>query len=252
MAEQVASALRERILAGGIRDGSTLPKQDQLVAEFGVSYPSVREALRILETEGFITVRRGNRGGAVVHAPDIGTAGYALGLTLQAMQVKVPDLGGALSTLEPLCAAHCAQRADRKKTVVPRLRELLTRSEAGMDDGAVFTRISREFHDAVVEFDPNATLRVVVKSLTSLWSVQEEAWADTQLSRGSYPSRKDREAAHNAHERLLEAIEAGDAEEAGRITAEHLVAAQRVVGRTLKNTVIDAASDRSRKRFRRG
>lgn len=74
MAELVAAALRDRILAGGIGDGSTLPKQDELVAEFGVSYPSVREALRILETEGFITVRRGNRGGATVHAPDIGTA----------------------------------------------------------------------------------------------------------------------------------------------------------------------------------
>jgi DNA-binding transcriptional MocR family regulator len=91
MAELVAAALRDRILAGGIGDGSTLPKQDELVAEFGVSYPSVREALRILETEGFITVRRGNRGGATVHAPDIGTAGYALGLTLQAMQVGVPE-----------------------------------------------------------------------------------------------------------------------------------------------------------------
>ncbi|MFG1924505.1 FadR/GntR family transcriptional regulator [Cryptosporangium sp. NPDC048952] len=252
MAEQVASALRDRILAGGIRDGSSLPKQDQLVAEFGVSYPSVREALRILETEGFITVRRGNRGGAIVHAPDIGTAGYALGLTLQAMQVKVPDLGAALSTLEPLCAAHCAARADRKKTVVPRLRELLIRSEAAIDDGAVFTRTSREFHDAVVSYDPNATLRVVVQSLTSLWSVQEEAWADAQMSRGSYPSHGDREAAQHAHERLLESIEAGDAESASRIAEEHLTAAQRVVCRTLKTTVIDAASDRSRKRFRRG
>ncbi|MFD5755541.1 GntR family transcriptional regulator, partial [Streptomyces sp. NPDC127044] len=49
MAELVAAALRDRILAGGIGDGSTLPKQDELVSEFGVSYPSVREALRILE-----------------------------------------------------------------------------------------------------------------------------------------------------------------------------------------------------------
>ena len=252
LAEQVASALRDRILEGGIGDGSTLPKQDELVAEFGVSYPSVREALRILETEGFITVRRGNRGGATVHAPDIGTAGYALGLTLQALQVRVPDLGAAMATLEPLCAAHCAQRSDRKRLVVPRLKELLAESDRCIDDGVAFTRASREFHDAIVGFDPNATLRVVVKSLSSLWSVQEEAWADAQMSRGAYPSRADTTIAQQAHERLVASIAQGDADEASRIAAEHLTATQRWVCRTLKDRVIDAASARSRMRFRRG
>ncbi|SHM66315.1 FadR/GntR family transcriptional regulator [Cryptosporangium aurantiacum] len=252
MAEQVAAALRNRILAGGIVDGTSLPKQDELVAEFGVSYPSVREALRILETEGFITVRRGNRGGAVVHAPDIGTAGYALGLTLQAMQVKATDLGDALAVLEPLCASRLAQRADRHRFVVPRLRELLDASERCIDDGAVFTTASREFHDALVGFETNATLRVVVKSLTSLWSVQEEAWAEAQASRGAYPSHSDCAAAHRAHARLVQAIEDGDADEAARIAQEHLSATQHWVGRSLKGGVIDAASERSRKRFRRG
>ena len=252
MAEQVASALRERILEGGIGDGSMLPKQDEIVAEFGVSFPSVREALRILETEGFITVRRGNRGGAIVHAPDIGTAGYALGLTLQSMQVRVPDLGAALAALEPLCAAHCAQRSDRRRVVLPRLKELLAASAACIEDGAAFTRASREFHDTVVGFDPNSTLRVVVKSLTSLWSVQEEAWADAQLSRGAYPSESDRAAAQHAHERLVDSIAQGDADEAARIAQEHLTASQRWVCRTLKDRVIDAASDRSRTRLRRG
>ncbi|RAY16321.1 GntR family transcriptional regulator [Actinomadura craniellae] len=252
MAELVASALRDRILAGGITDGSSLPKQDELVAEFGVSYPSVREALRILETEGFITVRRGNRGGATVHAPDIGTAGYALGLTLQAMQVRVPDLGAAVADLEPLCAAHCAQRSDRERVVVPRLEELLAESERHLDDGAAFTRASREFHDTLVGFDPNATLRVVVKSLTSLWSVQEEAWADAQVSQGAYPSRADCVVAQQAHERLATSIKQGDADGAARIAQEHLTATQRWVCRTLKDRVIDAASARSRMRFRRG
>jgi GntR family transcriptional repressor for pyruvate dehydrogenase complex len=252
MAELVASALRERILAGGIGDGSSLPKQDELVAEFGVSYPSVREALRILETEGFITVRRGNRGGAIVHAPDIGTAGYALGLTLQAMQVRVPDLGAALATLEPLCAANCAQRADRDTVVVPELEKLLAESARCLDDGPAFTRASRAFHDTLVTFEPNATLRVVVKSLTSLWSVQEETWAEVQMSQGAYPSRGDSAAAQKAHERLVAGIAAGDPAEVERLATAHLSAAQSFVCRSLHDRVIDAASTRSRMRHRRG
>ena len=73
IAESVAGELRARILAS---DGDYgFPTQDQLVTEFGVSYPSIREALRILETEGLVTVRRGKVGGAEVHRPDEISAG---------------------------------------------------------------------------------------------------------------------------------------------------------------------------------
>jgi GntR family transcriptional repressor for pyruvate dehydrogenase complex len=212
----------------------------------------VREALRILETEGFITVRRGNRGGAVVHSPDIATAGYALGITLQAMQVPVADVGAALATLEPLCASLCAARPDRRRNVVPLLRASLEASRAVIDDGPAFTRSSREFHDLMVTLVPNATLRVLTKSVTSLWSVQEVAWADAQTSRGAYPSRASRETAQQAHERLVEAIASGDAGEAARIAGEHVTATQRLVTRTLRDRVVDAASPRSRPHFRRG
>ena len=90
IAETVAADLRERILA--VRSSIALPTQDQLVREFGVSYPSVREALRILETEGLVTVRRGSIGGAEVHRPDQSSAAYHLGLVLQGAGVTLGDL----------------------------------------------------------------------------------------------------------------------------------------------------------------
>ena len=94
IAETVAAELRPRILAG---DGDDrLPTQDQLVSEFGVSYPSIREAIRILETEGLVTVRRGNVGGAEVHRPDESSAAYHLGLALQARRVTLGDLAAGL------------------------------------------------------------------------------------------------------------------------------------------------------------
>ena len=70
IAETVAAELRSRILVGDGPHDYRLPTQEQLVKEFGVSYPSIREAIRILETEGLVTVRRGNVGGAEVHRPD--------------------------------------------------------------------------------------------------------------------------------------------------------------------------------------
>src|SRR6516165_9810097 len=89
VAETVAAELRSRILSGD-RD-YRLPTQNQLVKEFGVSYPSVREALRILKTEGLVTVRRGSVGGAEVHRPDESAAAYHLGLALQGGRVPPPE-----------------------------------------------------------------------------------------------------------------------------------------------------------------
>jgi DNA-binding FadR family transcriptional regulator len=82
VAELVADALRQRILGGDLTDGQLLPNQENLLTEFSVSKPSLREALRILEAEGLITVRRGNVGGAVIHQPQARHAAYTLALVL--------------------------------------------------------------------------------------------------------------------------------------------------------------------------
>ena len=113
IAEIVADELRRQIIDGELADGDLLPRQEVLVEQFNVSLVSLREALRILETEGLVSVRRGNRGGAVVHAPAKTSAAYMLGLLLQSESVVVADLGTAILELEPACAALAAQRPDR-------------------------------------------------------------------------------------------------------------------------------------------
>src|SRR6201996_595515 len=114
----VADGLRERILSGELADGAMLPKQDDLLAEFRVSPPSIREALRILETEGLITVQRGNVGGAIVHRPQPAKAAYMLGMVLQSRAVDLLDVQNALRSLEPVCAAAAASRPDRETTLL--------------------------------------------------------------------------------------------------------------------------------------
>jgi DNA-binding FadR family transcriptional regulator len=250
MAEQVAAALRERILHADLRNGSLLPKQDELVAEFGVSYPSVREALRILETEGLITIRRGNVGGAEVHAPNATTAGYALGLALQAMRVPVADLGEALADLEPMTAARCARRSDRKDKIVPVLRDLVAATEEHINDDVQFTQVSREFHEALMTYCGNETLRLAVGSLSSLWSAQEEAWAESLASEGQYPNTRGRREVIRAHKRITDAIEAGDPAEAERLARVHVCATQRLVVSEVKDAVVEAGSAKAKARLR--
>ncbi len=239
VAESVADHLRERILAGD--DEYRLPTQDQLVQEFGVSYPSVREAIRILETEGLVTVRRGNVGGAEVHRPSESSAAYPLGLALQAGRVTLGDLAAGLQMLEPLCAAECARRSDRLDAVVPALRRNIDESARLIGGGAAFTQTARQFHELVVGFTPNATVRHVVSSLVALWSAQEEAWAEALASRGEYPSDLEAESVVRTHRRILKEITAGRATEAERIARSHLAASQSLLIDRFDDGVVNAS-----------
>jgi GntR family transcriptional repressor for pyruvate dehydrogenase complex len=256
VAESVAAELRARILDGGPAEGTAssaangedyrLPTQDQLVREFGVSYPSIREAIRILETEGLVTVRRGSLGGAEVHRPDETSAAYHIGLALQGSRVTLRDLADGLQLLEPLCAAECAGRDDRATAVVPALRANVEASAGLIGDGVAFTSIAREFHDLVVAFTPSATVRHLISSLVALWSAQEETWAEALASRGEYPSAAEADAVVRVHRRLTEEIAAGNAEEARRIARSHLAATQALLLDRFDDGVVNAASARAR------
>ncbi len=217
----VADGLRERILSGELGDGAMLPKQDDLLAEFGVSPPSIREALRILETEGLITVQRGNVGGAIVHRPQPAKAAYMLGLVLQSRAVDLRDVQSALRHLEPACAAACAARSDREFTIVPRLRDNIDRSRANMDDANIYIGLARQFHVELVAGCGNETMALIVGALESLWSAHVDRLARRPARHGSFDDRAVREATLKDHERLYRAIAKGDAAAAERVAREH-------------------------------
>lgn len=247
IAETIANELRTRILRAD--DGAVLPKQDELVAEFQVSYPSVREALRILETEGLITVRRGNVGGAQITRPDARSAAYSLGLALQATKVRLADLGDAIVRLEPQCAAMCVENAD-KDQVLPRLRRNVEESLELLDDDQAFLVKAREFHDLLVSSSGNKTTELIVRSLVALWSAQEEAVEELMAARGQGYTRKDREIVLDAHAKIVARMEAGDAAGTERIVRRHNEAIRdQYISLVDENEIVDAACARARRSF---
>lgn len=221
LAEMVAGALRDRIVDGELADGDALPGLDGLVKEFRVSRPSLREALRILENEGLITVRRGNVGGAVVHRPTPDAAAYTFGLVLQAEQVPVADLARALGHLEGVCARLCAERRDRRREVVPELRRLHKRSESCIEDPLAFEQACQNFHDGLVAKCGNQSIALAVNAFGGLWRRQREGWAQRVLMH-EYPDPELRRSGLDAHARILAAIADGDPEKAEALTLEHI------------------------------
>jgi DNA-binding FadR family transcriptional regulator len=223
-AEAVADRLRERILSGEVPDGGTLPKLEQLTEEFGVSLASVREACRILETEGLLSVIRGNVGGAVAHVPAPGQAAYTLGLVLEARAVAIDDVAAAIERLEPSCAELCAERVDRASTVLPSLRdaqaELATCIDRGDGRGAALA--ARRWHEALVANCGNETTVVLLGTVAALRTAHVQRNADSLAARGVSLSDELSLAVHAEHEHIQSLIEAGDAAGAAAAARAHL------------------------------
>ena len=222
VAEMIAATMRDRIVSGEIEDGALLPKQDDLLEEFRVSRPSIREALRILETEGLITVRRGNMGGAVAHAPTARDAAYMFALALQSRDTNFEDLAGALTLVEAACAALCAGRKDRKSAVVKVLRSNIDKRRELLGEGLEFARLSRDFHDNLVASCGNKTMILVAGTLEALWSSQEERCADATAADESHAQLRLRRSTLADHKRIVDAIDAGNPDLAEKVTRRHL------------------------------
>jgi DNA-binding FadR family transcriptional regulator len=210
VAQIVASVLRDRILSGELPDGGALPKQEDLLEEFNVSLPSLREALSILETEGLATVQRGNVGGAVVHAPTPAQPSYMAALVMQAQSVTLDDLVEALRKLDPLCAALCAERRDRRRTVLPVLRQNLKRGRALLDNPNEYVRVARAFHEGLVTLCGNQSIILMVGALDTIWAAHDEQLAVRTEKFGPAAERTARERSLKEHQAIFDAIEAGD------------------------------------------
>lgn len=241
LADVVAGALRDRIVTGELADGSLLPKQDELLREFRVSRPPLREALRILEAEGLLAVRRGNIGGAVVRAPSAQSAAYTFGLALQTRQVPLSDLAEALRNTEPVAAVMCARRKDRRRTIVPTLRAALKAAADAVDDPVRFTVVSRRFHEEMVRGCGNETLTLMLGTLELMWSQQAHQWiSQAAQDNEPHPTTAYRETVVAEHRAMLKGIEAGDAEVVSQVARAHLNGSQRYMLAEGANAVVQA------------
>jgi len=204
VAESLADDLRSEILGGELTE---VPRLDVLLERFDVGPPAAREAMRILETEGLITVRRGNQGGADVHLPQADQVAYSIAMVLQSTATPLGDVGAALRELEPLCAVMCATRPDRAATIVPVLEALLVEQAEAIGDVARTLTIVDRFHGAIVDGCGNATLTLVVGALERVWAGHASAVYDRDDHEPSPRTWRD---ALRAHEKMVAQIKAGD------------------------------------------
>ena len=212
--QQVAVQLRELIASGETKPGERLPNEADLAKSFGVSRTTIREALRVLTSEGLIETSRGITGGSFVkrldpaHVSDFLRNGLSVLVGTDAIQVA--DVLDARIALEVPAARWAAERhTEEELAVLERTCHL-----PHVNDGAVEVLVDHtEFHMALLNASHS-------KLLTALAGPVFDVLMDlTQKRNPASPMIADSD---DAHQRIVDSIRRRDPNGAAGAMEEHL------------------------------
>jgi DNA-binding FadR family transcriptional regulator len=214
---QIADQIMERVGDGRLPRGTKLPSERDLAAQMGVSRPSVREALIVLELFGVVEIRIG-QGTFVVGKP-------ASLETLSLSKMVSPfDLLEARSAIESNVAVLVArkwkdgtidERAFKKIYEIDKQMKRIVGDEDRVEE---FFRLGLAFHEALAEASNNEVLSEVVGNLVEATS--HPLWA--LINKKILENRNARENQIREHEIVVDAIQGGDGEAAARAMQHHI------------------------------
>jgi DNA-binding GntR family transcriptional regulator len=196
-ADGVYEALREAIVAKRLLPGDRLA-EEQLAKQFGVSRTPVREALLRLEAEQF-AARVARRGLVVRPIPER----------------EVLEVYAVRAALDGLAASLAAEQATPPDRARLRWINEQIREAAGRSDFARMAELNIELHEALCDAAHNGMLLLFMRQIHD-W-VRRFGEADTTFSRPGRAAEANAE-----HDDIIGAIEAGDADRAGRLAREHM------------------------------
>ena len=235
MAELVAAELRRQIIRGELAEGDALPSESELMAQFGISRPTLREAFRVLESESLIAIRRGAHGGARVQPPRREVAARYAGFILEYQGATLRDVYEARVALEVPSVAQLAR--SRTKDDLEALTVALEQHEAvPAAESLEAVRLHGDFHLLVVRLAGNETLALLSEMLHHIIEV-----ANTSLQPDAGPlADRARRSTSKTHRKLVELIRARDAKGAEDLWRRHLDEAEGyLLGDDAGSTVLD-------------
>ncbi|MFH1058101.1 MAG: FadR/GntR family transcriptional regulator [Pseudomonadota bacterium] len=160
--QSVVQALREAIISGSYQPGDALPSEMDLAAQLGVSRPVVREALRSLQSLGFVEIRRGIKGGAFVGDPGRLRLGENLSDLIRLRRVTVAHLYQVRAHLEPeVCRLAALMASDGDLTAIAALQAEYE-ATAAIDRRVV---LNARFHRLVAQACHNPLYALLIDSI---------------------------------------------------------------------------------------
>lgn len=205
VASQIADAIQQAILDGALRTNDRLPNEEDLAAQFGVSRPTVREALKRLAARHLVRSRRGPAGGNFINGPSPEELAQSLGtaatLLVATGGVSLEEMAVARFEMEAICCRMAAVHVDAGQ--IAGLRQEITQQCDPAISDQDFCASDVRFHRLVVQAGRNPILRFVMNLVVeSLMPVSNMIIVRV----------RDRKTIAGFHERMVDALEQRDGE----------------------------------------
>lgn len=209
--ERVARQIVVDIASRGFVPGDSLPTEAEMLERYGVGRASLREALRILEVQGLVTIRTGPGGGPILSGANARAFGHMATLHFQFAKATFQELVDARSYLEPVLAARAAERRD--PGAIKRLYEIVELESSTPTATDEYLELGCAFHHQVIDAAGNQVLALYARSLAEI--VEERV---TFAIRPFEEVNKQ----HGDHIAIADAIAGGDGVKAAALLGQHL------------------------------
>lgn len=210
---QIAEQIRSSILSGEFTPGDKLPPERELAEMFGVSRPSVREALNMLAASGLVMSYQG--GGTVVMSLVETSAGNSLSELIRSQQERALDVIEVRKGMESWTAFYAAQRALPED--LRRMEELVAGMERNLASMSPSEDLDANFHIIIARATHNVVwLHLMQNIFDAMKEFQQSVW------RAVYLTGEDHKLFYQHHKNIFEAIRSRDPEAARTAMAVHL------------------------------
>lgn len=213
VSSQIADQIRESILAGDFTPGDKLPPERELAEMFGVSRPSVREALNILSSSGLVMSYQG--GGTVVLSLVDTDRGNALSDLIRTQQERALEVIEVRKCMESWTAYYAAQRALPED--LRRMEEILAGMERNLEGRLPSEDLDANLHIVIARATHNIVWLHLMQSIfDAMKEFQRGVW------RAVYLTNEDHQLLFKHHSAVVTAIRTRDAEAAREAMMLHL------------------------------
>jgi len=225
ISEVIARKIREEILNAEMQPGDPIASEAELITRFGASRPTVREALRILESEQLVKIVRGINGGARFTLPDIELVTQHLSVLLQAYGATQRDIMIARIILEPPIIGFVCKQANADE--IELLEQSIALHKQASGDIRRFSQETERFYDYLQKISRNMLLSAILIITRQIMHTQTETLLEGMPSGDLFPKRN-YENNIKAKETLLRHFRERDSVEAEAIWRKHLSAQLRL------------------------
>lgn len=210
-AELVAHRLLEKIIASGLAPGANFGTEADLLAQFAVSRPTLRESLRILESQGVLVLRPGPGGGIMVGQPSTDMLAHGLSVFLRMNDVPFITVLKARQVIEPALAREAAINGTDQD--FEELAASIARMESIVRDQDAFVEENRVFHSIIARASGNKVLETFWSTISILASGEHHG---VRYSFGNQVHVAE------AHQKILDACRRRDGNAAAAEMEEHV------------------------------